>query len=214
MKQHGPWQIIESQNVYCDPWIDVRRDEVIRPDGHPGTHSVVNLKPGVCVLAIEDDHAYLTEEFHYGVGRVTIEAVSGGIEPGEDPQFTAQRELEEELGITAKDWRDIGICDPFTASVVSPTRLFVARQLTFGEQQQEGTEQIRCIKLPFDEIVRRVIDSEITHGPSCVLILKWAAMQLIDPISARDSCRNSLRYFNRRQSALPRTRRGCINRCG
>jgi hypothetical protein len=84
VKRHGPWQIIESHEVYRDPWVAVRRDNVIRPDGKPGTHSVVMLKPGVTVLAIDDEtNVYLTEEFHYGVGRITIEAVSGGIEPGE-----------------------------------------------------------------------------------------------------------------------------------
>ena len=91
---HGPWQIVESHEVYHDPWLNVRKDDVIRPDGQPGTHSVVNLKPGVCVLAIDDqNHAYLTEEFHYGIGRVTVEAVSGGIEPGEESLKTAKREL-------------------------------------------------------------------------------------------------------------------------
>ena len=57
---------------------------MIRLDGKPGTYSVVNLKPGVSVLAIDSkNYVYLTEEFHYGVGRVTLETVSGGIETDE-----------------------------------------------------------------------------------------------------------------------------------
>jgi len=98
MKQHGPWHIVESHEVYRDPWIAVRKDDVIRPDGKPGTHSVVTLKPGVTVLAIDEEvNVYLTEEFHYGVGRITIEAVSGGTEIDELPLDTAKRELQEEL---------------------------------------------------------------------------------------------------------------------
>lgn len=177
MKHHGPWKIVESQHVYRDPWIGVRKDAVIRPDGHPGTYSVVDLKPGVSVLAMDrQSDVYLTEEFHYGVGRVTLETVSGGIEPSEDVLSTAQRELQEELGISAGRWTDAGMCDPFTANVVSPTRLFVARQLTFGETAQEGTEMIRCVKMPLAEAVERVMESEITHGPSAILILKAAKM--------------------------------------
>ena len=107
MKRHGPWQIVKTKEVYRDPWFRVDRDKVIRPDGKPGTYTVVHLKPGVCVLALDDDgQVCLTEEFHYAVGRVTLEAVSGGIEPDEDPLETAKRELKEELGITAKEWRD------------------------------------------------------------------------------------------------------------
>ncbi|MCA9146758.1 MAG: NUDIX hydrolase [Planctomycetaceae bacterium] len=175
IQQHGPWQIIESREVYRDPWTRLRRDEVIRPDGNPGTYSVVDLKPGVSVLAIDDDdNAYLTEEFHYGVGRVTIETVSGGIEEGEDACTTAERELQEELGISATRWTDLGSVDPFTANVVSPTRLFLAESLTTGKPQLEGTELIRCVKLPFQRVVAMTMAGEITHAPSAVLILKVA----------------------------------------
>jgi ADP-ribose pyrophosphatase len=135
----------------------------------------VTLKPGVCVLALDEERAvYLTEEFHYGVARVTLEAVSGGIEIGEEPLGTAQRELREELGITAETWTDLGCVDPFTANVVSPTRLYLARRITLGERTPEGTEQIRCVRLSLAEAVAKVLASEITHAPSCVLILKTA----------------------------------------
>ena len=173
MKQHGPWQIVTQQVVYYDPWTSVRKDEVIRPDGKPGTYTVVDVKPGVCVVALDaHDNVHLTEEFHYGVGRVTIEAVSGGIEPEEDALTTARRELREELGIAADTWIDLGTCDPFTANVVSPTRLFLARELAFGPQAPEGTEQIRRVTMPLRDAVQRVLDSRMTHGPSCLAILK------------------------------------------
>lgn len=173
MTPHGPWRIVERHAIYRDPWISLHKDDVIRPDGQSGTFSVVHLKPGICVLAV-DDHgtAYLTEEFHYGVGRVTIEAVSGGIEPAEDALLTAQRELHEELGIRAAAWIDLGVCDPFTASVISPTRLFLAKQLAIGAQALEGTELIRRVALPLREAVAMVVDSRITHGPSGLVILK------------------------------------------
>ena len=96
MQQRGPWQIVQSHEVYRDPWVSVRKDDVIRPDGQPGTHSVVTIKSGVCVLAMDDDsHVYLTEEFHYAVGRTTVEAVSGGMEANEEALATAKRELEQ-----------------------------------------------------------------------------------------------------------------------
>ena len=68
----------------------------------PGSYVVARLKNGVCVLAVSDDGtAYLTEEFHYGVGRVTLEAVSGGIDADENTLATAKRELKEEIGLEA-----------------------------------------------------------------------------------------------------------------
>lgn len=175
MKRHGPWTIRETKEVYRDPWVRLQRDEVIRPDGRAGSYVVVHLKPGVCVIALDDaENVHLTEEFHYAVGRVTIEGVSGGIDAGEDPEAAARRELQEELGITAARWTEIGRVDPFTANVHSPTRLFLARQLTFGEHAQEGTEQIRRVVMSFAEAISAVERGEITHGPTCVALLRIA----------------------------------------
>jgi ADP-ribose pyrophosphatase len=171
--RHGPWQILDSHEVYRDPWIDVRRDNVTRPDGKPGTHCVVRMKAGVSVLPLDDEgFVYLTEEFHYAIGRVGLEAVSGGMEPGESPQETAQRELEEELGVCAEQWTSLGSVDPFTTIIVSPVELFLARGLRFVPSAQEGTEQIRLVKVAFAEAVQWVMEGKITHAPTCVLILK------------------------------------------
>jgi len=174
-RDHGPWKILQSTEVYRDPWLSLRKDDVIRPDGDRGTHSVVSIKPGVSVVAIDDEqNIYLTEEFHYAVGRYTLEAVSGGCDEREDPLTAARRELREELGILAADWRSLGVVDPFTAMVLSPTELFLARELTFVSSQPEGTEQIRCVRMPLAEAVSLVLASGITHAPSCVAVLKAA----------------------------------------
>ena len=177
MKQHGPWQILTTETVYQDPWMTVTKDDVLRPDGSPGTHSVVRIKPGVSVLPLgENDHVHLTDEFRYAIGRRSIEVVSGGIEAGEDPLATARRELREELGFEAGDWRHLGMVDPFTSSMVSPTQLYLARQLRFVGTSPEATEQIRCVTVPFADAEQMVMDGVITHAPSCVLILKVARL--------------------------------------
>ncbi len=173
MIQHGPWKILQQRPVHADPWVTLRQDDVIRPDGEPGTYTVVTVKPGVCVLAVDDDqNAYLTEEFHYAVGRDTLEGVSGGSEPNEDTQQTAVRELQEEIGIVAERFTKLGTIDPLTSCLVSPTDLYLAQGLKFVDPSPEGTEVIRRVKLPLAEAVEQVMSGEITHGPSCVLILK------------------------------------------
>lgn len=172
-RQHGPWQILESRQMYQDPWVSLRRDEVIRPDSKLGSYCVVNVKPGVCVVALDEhDRVHLTEEFHYGVGRITVEAVSGGVEADEAAEEAAKRELSEELGIIAERWIDLGTIDPFTANVVSPTRLFLARNLTLGCPNMDGSEVIRHVVWSFEETLSAVLNSRISHGPSAVAILK------------------------------------------
>ena len=174
MKSHGPWKIKKTNDVYLDSFVKVWVDDVVRPDGQDGTHVVVTMKPGVCVLAVDSDNqVHLTDEFHYGVGRHSIEAVSGGIEPGEDPDETARRELREELGIEAESWQFITEVDPFTTIVVSPTRLYLAKGLRFTEASPDGTEQIRRVTMSLDEAIEQVKSGRITHTPTCLLL--WMA---------------------------------------
>lgn len=176
-RAYGPWLIHDSREVYRDPWVRVVKDDVTRPDGDPGTYTVVHIKAGVSVLAIDsEDNVYLTREFHYAVGCETLEVVSGGIEEGDDAKSTARRELKEELGIEAGVIEPLGRVDPFTASMLSPTELFLARDLTFGEATPEGTEQIACVQMPLREAIEAAIDGRITHAPSCVLLLKVATL--------------------------------------
>jgi ADP-ribose pyrophosphatase len=173
MREHGPWKVLHSRQVYRDPWIDVQVDDVIRPDGHAGIHSVIRIKPGATVIALDEaQHVYLTEEFHYSVGRVTIEGVSGGTDPPEDPLATARRELREEVGIVAQRWTELGVVDPFTSNVVSPTWLYLAEELEFVEAAREGTETMHRVKVPLAEAIAMVWDSRITHAPTCVALLK------------------------------------------
>jgi len=174
-RMHGPWRIESTRDVYTDPWINVRCDVVTRPDGAPGTYSVISVKAGVCVIPI-DEHGFvhLTEEFHYAVGRVTIEGVSGGVEPGHTVTEMAHRELAEELGISAKELISHGMVDPFTGSIVSPTALFEARGLTFGVAKPEATELIVHVKLSLDDAIAAVMNGTITHSPTCVALLKIA----------------------------------------
>lgn len=174
-KPYGPWQIKSQNDVYGDPYIDVRLDQVIRPDGKDGQHVVVEMKHGVCVLALDNQgFVHLTDEFHYGVGRHSLECVSGGIEPGEDPDQTAIRELQEEIGFVAGSWQYLTTIDPFTTIIVSPTRLYIATDLTAVESNPDGTEQIQVVKMPLTEAIEKVYAGEITHAPTCTLLLMAA----------------------------------------
>ena len=114
----------------------------------------------------------MTKKFHYAIGIDDIETASGGLDGDEEPIETAKRELKEELGIEAQEWIDLGLVNPFTTVIKSPQKMFLARKLTFGQDNQEDTEDIKLIKVKLEESVKMVMDSVITHGPSCVLILK------------------------------------------
>jgi 8-oxo-dGTP pyrophosphatase MutT (NUDIX family) len=172
-RKHGPWTIKETVRKYRNEFIEVLEDQVIQPDGQPGQYATVLMKAGVSVLAIDDEgFAYLTTQFRYAVGKESLEVVSGAIDEGEEPEAAARRELREEAGIDAGELISLGQVDIDTSIVRNPASQFLARDLKFRETEQEGTEQISLRKMKLEEAVSKVMRGEITHGPTCVIILK------------------------------------------
>lgn len=177
-RPHGPWQILETELVYRDAFVALTLDRVIRPDAKAGKHVVVEMKPGVCVLPLDlNGFVHLTREFHYAIGRVSLEGVSGGIEAGENPLVTAQRELKEELGLHADHWKSLTTLDPYTTIIRSPVELFLATRLSPVLACPEGTEQIESVALPLEQAVQWVASGQITHGPTCVALLLLARQE-------------------------------------
>jgi 8-oxo-dGTP pyrophosphatase MutT (NUDIX family) len=169
----GPWEVESSSRIYRDDFIDVNVDEVIGPDQSERRHATVKRKPGVAVLAINsDDRIYLTKQYRYATSKDSIEVVCGGIDEGTDPLTAAQKELQEEIGIQASEWSSLGIIDMDSSIILCPIHLYVAKGLTTGRPNQEGTEDIDYFTASFTEALHMVFESVITHAASCILIMK------------------------------------------
>ena len=174
-KKKGPWTVKSTEIKYKNPWIEVREDKVIRPDGKDGICGVVTMKSGVSVLPYDvEGNVYLTEEYHYGVERLSLEVISGGIDKNESILEAAKRELREETGLSASEWIDLGSIDPFTTVVVSSNHLYLARELAEGQAEREGTEIIKVKKVPFAQALEWAMTGRISHGASVAVILKTA----------------------------------------
>jgi ADP-ribose pyrophosphatase len=181
MRRVGPYELVESRPVYRNPWISVREDRVVRPDGVESSFGIVEMKAGATVLAVTGDgDAVLVREFKYGVGRETLEAISGGIEPGESPAEAARRELREEAGYEASEWTDLGVIDPFTTVIHSPNYVYLARGLEAVERAPDAGEFVETVRVRFEQAFEMALRSEITHGATVVALLKAARRLDID----------------------------------
>jgi 8-oxo-dGTP pyrophosphatase MutT (NUDIX family) len=166
--------VVKSSEVkYENNWMRVREDQVIRPDGKDGIYGVVEMHTGVCVLAMdEEQNVYLTREYHYGAEKVTYEAVSGAVEEGETPLVAAKRELEEEAGLVAEEWTEMGFINPWTSTTSAISYMFLARKLKLGIVRREGTETMEIVKFPFSEVVQVAMENRIEESTSQLLVFR------------------------------------------
>ena len=173
MRKNGPYKITSSREVYKNPWINVREDKVIHPKGDEGIFGVVTIDRGISVLPIDEEgYVYLTKEFHYAVKKDTIEAISGGVDKGEEIIEAVKREMMEEVGIKAKKFTELGMLYPLTTALFHEAYLFLAEDLSFYKPKTTAHEIIEPIKIKLEEAMEMVFNSEIQHAPSCVLIYK------------------------------------------
>jgi len=171
-KKNGNWTIKKTKKIFFNDYFKVFQDDVVRPNGKDGKYATIEFVPGVSVLPIDDENfVFLTKQFRYVAGKDTLEVVAGGVED-ETPLAAAKREVKEELGITAKEFIKLGTIQLDNSIIKSETTQFIARSLTFGETDGDAAEEMNVVKIKFKEAVEKVLNGEITHAPSCVLILK------------------------------------------
>ena len=170
----SPWKTVSSEQVYDNPWISVREDQVVRPNGEPGIYGVVHYKHvAVGVLPVEEDHIYLVGQYRYPLDLYSWEIPEGGCPKGEEPLQAARRELREETGLEARDWRRLG--EAYLSNSVADEYAvwFLATGLVPGEQQLEGTEAINVHRVPLDEALDMALSGRITDALSLVAIMGY-----------------------------------------
>ncbi|WP_436699839.1 NUDIX domain-containing protein [Nocardioides sp. BYT-33-1] len=168
------WQRRSTRTAYENPWIRVREDAVVRPDGSDGIYGVVELKnPAVFVVALTDaDEVVLVEVDRYTTGdRSSLEVPAGGTD-GEDPLLAAQRELREETGLAASEWREIGRMNALNGVADAPEIVYLARGLTeVGDDAMLEDGIVAVHRVPFDELLTRAGRGEVADGETLACLL-------------------------------------------
>ena len=173
------WPVVSSAEPFRGRLITVRTDKVRMPDNNLAERELVIHPGAVAVLALDDaSQVLLIRQYRHPVGRLLWEIPAGLRDvAGEPPWATARRELLEEAGYRARDWRVLA--DYYTSPGFSTERLrvFLARDLEFVPEAErdfipEAEEaQLLIAWLPLDEAVRKVFAGDLHNGVAALAIL-------------------------------------------
>lgn len=100
---------LSSREVYRNPWLRLREDQIERSNGARGLYGVVDKDPCAVIIPIEGQIIWLVEQFRYTIQQRALELPQGGWETAViDPEELARGELREETGLLAKTMTSLG----------------------------------------------------------------------------------------------------------
>ena len=180
MEEQNPWKTLNSEVKYDNNWIKVTEHKVINPSGGNGIYGEIHFKNlAIGILPLDEDYnTWLVGQYRFPLKAYSWEIPEGGGPLGEDPIESARRELLEETGLSAKNWKEIQRMHLSNSVSNELSIIYVATDLIQGIAMPEETEQLMVKKLPFNEAYQMVLNNEITDSMSIAAILKVKLMMI------------------------------------
>lgn len=153
--------------------IELHHERVDFPQGGHTYFDIVKHPGGAVIAAInEQNQICLLKQWRHAIGETIWELPAGCLEPGEPPMETAKRELEEETGVKAEQWRDLGyICSSpgFSNELLY---LFEARGLKKGTVKLDDAEQLEAHWVELDRAHEMCLSGEIIDAKTLAVLAK------------------------------------------
>ena len=174
---HLEEKTISVEQIYNGKIIDVTRERVLLENKSEAYREVVHHSGGVCILPINDKGEVLfVRQFRYPFKEVLLEIPAGKRENGEDPKECGLRELKEEIGAEAENIIYLGKLYPTVAYDTEVIYMYMAQDLSFGEQKLDEDEFLDIVKIPLDKAYKMVLNDEIPDAKTQIAILKAREM--------------------------------------
>lgn len=177
LRPHGaPWARGAEQVVYDNPWIRVSHHEATAPTGRPAQYGLVSFKNlAIAVLPLHDDGTVtLVGQNRFALSDYSWELPEGGAPLGEDPLAGARRELAEETGLQAREWRKV-LQLQLSNSVTDERAVgYLALGLSNGDggAQSDDTEELALARVPFREALDAALAGHMEDALTVAMLLR------------------------------------------
>ena len=163
---------VDSEQVYCGHFLDVRRDHVRMPDGGLAQREYIVHPGAVMIVPLLDDGRLVVErQWRHPMQRVMLEFPAGKIDAGETPFSCAVRELAEETGYRAAEWARAGILHNAIAYSNEGIEVWFARGLRLGERDLDAGEFLEVLTMSLQELDALAQRGELTDAKTLIGLL-------------------------------------------
>lgn len=165
--------IEKSTEIFNGRLLKLNVEQVRLPNQHVATMEIVHHPGGAAVVALDDQQRVcLVRQYRHAAGGWIWEFPAGKIDDREPPLQTAQRELEEETGYQASDWRSLGDYLSSPGFLTEVVHLFLATGLNHVGAKLEESEVLEAHWLPFDQVLRMAHEGEVRDGKTLAALLR------------------------------------------
>ena len=153
--------------------IELHHERVDFPQGGHTYFDIVKHPGGAVIAAInENNEICLLKQWRHAIGETIWELPAGCLEPNEPPMETAKRELEEEAGVVASEWRDLGFISSSPGFSNELLYLFEARNISSGTLKLDDAEQLEAHWLALDKVYEMAAIGDIIDAKTLAVLLK------------------------------------------
>jgi ADP-ribose pyrophosphatase len=170
---------VSSREVYRNPWLTMREDQILRSNGKPGIYSVVDKEDCAIILPIDlvENSIWLIEQYRYTILERCLELPQGGWETANvDPEELARGELKEETGLLAESMTYLGAMWIAYGFTRQKQHIFLATGLSHGPTDPDPEEHdltLHSVSIP--EFENMLLDGRIQD---CCTLAAWGLYQL------------------------------------
>ncbi len=170
---------LSTREVYRNKWMRLREDIAEMPDGRTTLYGVCEFGQCVGVLPyVDDHHVVMVRQYRYvQKENQRWEMPTGGVRAGESPEEAAQRELMEETGYRAGTLTWVNSYLTSKSVCDETAHLYVGRNLAKVSAVPDETEFLETAVLPFDDVLKMVLESEIRDSMTVIAVLLAARRQ-------------------------------------
>jgi ADP-ribose pyrophosphatase len=169
------YRTLSSKYVYQGHNIRLRLDNVQLPSGRETVREVIEHNGAVVIIALDEDkNVLLVSQFRHAAGKELLELPAGGIDPGETPEQTARREMQEETGYNPDKLESMGGFYSAPGYAAEFLHLFLATELMPARLIAEDTEEIKLVRVPLRDAVEMIRTGEIEDAKSIAGLLYYS----------------------------------------